>query len=141
MGFSRQKYWSGLTFPPPGDFPDLALEPGPPAAIALEGDFITIKPPGKPWKTEHKVQMEDLKNILIPVSCFLPPSFLPVSLPSQFALRSGESLSFLMGKVIMWMILWTALSPPDSQTEILTPRTSDLTVFGDRIFKEMIEVT
>ena len=62
MGFSRQDSWSGLTFPPPGDFPDLALEPGPPAAIALEGDFITIKPPGKPWKTEHKVQMEDLKN-------------------------------------------------------------------------------
>ena len=23
MGFSRQEYWSGLPFPPPGDLPDL----------------------------------------------------------------------------------------------------------------------
>ena len=26
MGFSRQKYWSGLLCPPPGDLPDLAIE-------------------------------------------------------------------------------------------------------------------
>ena len=25
MGFSRQKYWSTLPFPPPGDFPDPGL--------------------------------------------------------------------------------------------------------------------
>ena len=25
MGFSRQEYWSGLPFPPPGDIPDLGL--------------------------------------------------------------------------------------------------------------------
>ena len=27
MGFSRQKYWSGLPFPPPGDLPDPGVEP------------------------------------------------------------------------------------------------------------------
>ena len=27
MGFSRQEYWSGLLFPPPGDFPDPGMEP------------------------------------------------------------------------------------------------------------------
>ena len=27
MGFSRQGYWSGLTFPPPGDLPDPGIEP------------------------------------------------------------------------------------------------------------------
>ena len=27
MGFSRQKYWSGLPFPSPGDFPDPGIEP------------------------------------------------------------------------------------------------------------------
>ena len=26
MGFSRQEYWSGLLFPPPGDLPDLGIE-------------------------------------------------------------------------------------------------------------------
>ena len=28
MAFSRQKYWSGLPFPSPGDLPDPGIEPG-----------------------------------------------------------------------------------------------------------------
>ena len=28
MGFSRQKYWSGLPFPSPGDLPNPGIEPG-----------------------------------------------------------------------------------------------------------------
>ena len=27
MVFSRQEYWSGLPFPPPGDLPDLGIKP------------------------------------------------------------------------------------------------------------------
>ena len=27
MGFSRQKYWSGLPFPSPGNLPDPRMEP------------------------------------------------------------------------------------------------------------------
>ena len=27
MVFPRQEYWSGLTFPPPGDLPDPGVEP------------------------------------------------------------------------------------------------------------------
>ena len=27
MGFSKQEYWSGLPFPPPGDLPNLGIEP------------------------------------------------------------------------------------------------------------------
>ena len=26
MGFYRQEYWSGLSFPPPGDLPDPGIE-------------------------------------------------------------------------------------------------------------------
>ena len=26
VGFSRQEYWSGLPFPPPGDLPDPGIE-------------------------------------------------------------------------------------------------------------------
>ena len=26
MGFSRQEYWSGFPFPPPGDLPDAGIE-------------------------------------------------------------------------------------------------------------------
>ena len=47
MGFSRQEYWSGLPFPPPGDLPDPEMEPTTPASPALAGGFFTTAPPGK----------------------------------------------------------------------------------------------
>ena len=28
LGFSRQEYWSGLSFPSPGDLSDLGIKPG-----------------------------------------------------------------------------------------------------------------
>ena len=45
MGLSRQEYWSGLPFPPPGDLPDPGIRP---AFPALGGGFFTTAPPGKP---------------------------------------------------------------------------------------------
>ena len=44
MGFSRQEYWSGLPFPPPGDLPDSGIEPGLPE---LQADPLLTEPPGK----------------------------------------------------------------------------------------------
>ena len=46
MDFSRQEYWSGLSFPSPGDFPDTRIEPGSPT---LQADALPSEPPGKPW--------------------------------------------------------------------------------------------
>ena len=45
MGFSRQEYWSGLPFPPPGDLPDPGIEPKSSMAAALTGRFFTTEPP------------------------------------------------------------------------------------------------
>ena len=45
-GFSRQEYWSGLPFPPPGDLPDPGIEPASPVSPALTGRFFTTEPPG-----------------------------------------------------------------------------------------------
>ena len=42
MGFSRQEYWSGLTFPSPGDLSDPGIEPGYPA---FQADALTSEPP------------------------------------------------------------------------------------------------
>ena len=42
--FSRQGFWSGLPFPPPGDLPDPGIEPSP----ALAGRFVTTALPRKP---------------------------------------------------------------------------------------------
>ena len=46
MGFPRQKYWSELPFPSPGDLPDPGIESMSPA---LAGDFFTTEPPEKPF--------------------------------------------------------------------------------------------
>ena len=48
MGFSRQEYWSGLPFPPPGDLPDLTLEPMSPASSALQLNFFPTEAMRKP---------------------------------------------------------------------------------------------
>ena len=40
--FSKQEYWSGLPFPPPGDFPNPGIEPVSPASPALAGRLFII---------------------------------------------------------------------------------------------------
>ena len=37
MGFSRQEYWSGLSFPPPRDLPNPGIEP---VSFALQVDSL-----------------------------------------------------------------------------------------------------
>ena len=46
--FSNQEYWSGLSFPPPGDVPDSGIKPMSLSLPALAGGFFTTVPPGKP---------------------------------------------------------------------------------------------
>ena len=41
MGFSRQEYWSGLSFPSPGDLLNPGTEPGSPA---LQTDALPSEP-------------------------------------------------------------------------------------------------
>ena len=45
MGFSRQEFWSGLPFPPPGDLPHPGIEPGSLGSLALAGGFFTTSAP------------------------------------------------------------------------------------------------
>ena len=59
MGFSRQEYWSGLSFPSPGDLPQPGIKPGSPA---LQADSLPTELPGKlpgnksksMWKSKEK---------------------------------------------------------------------------------------
>ena len=48
MEFSRQKYWSGLPFPPPGDPTQGSVKPTSLGSAALAGRIFTTVPPGKP---------------------------------------------------------------------------------------------
>ena len=48
MEFSKQEYWSGLPFPPPGDLLNSRIKPECLASPALTGGFFIIGPPGSP---------------------------------------------------------------------------------------------
>ena len=47
MVFSRQEYWRGLTFVPPGDLPDPGIKPMSSVSPALQADSLPTEPSGK----------------------------------------------------------------------------------------------
>ena len=47
MGFSRQEYWSGMPYPPPGDLSNLRIKPTSLMSPALAAGFFTTEPPGR----------------------------------------------------------------------------------------------
>ena len=73
MGFSKQKYWSGLPFPPPGHLPNPGIEPTSLTSPALAGRFFTtsasweapIKEPGIliPKGSPQEKQVEQLQRV------------------------------------------------------------------------------
>ena len=63
MGSSRQEYWNGLPFPPPGD-----LTRGTPSPVspALQADSLLAEPSGKPLiKASHIPILEMCNKIII----------------------------------------------------------------------------
>ena len=50
MGFSRQDYWSGLPFPPPGDLSNLGIKPASLMFPVLAGRFFSAS---TTWKAHR----------------------------------------------------------------------------------------
>ena len=63
MELSRQEYWNGLLFPPPGHLPNSEFEPESQVSPALGDGFFTIVPLGNPTK-----------KALLPNECTEPQS-------------------------------------------------------------------
>ena len=51
MEFFRQKYWSGLPFPSPGDLPNPGTEPTSPVSSAWQADSLPLSHLGSPFVT------------------------------------------------------------------------------------------
>ena len=60
MGFSRQEYWSGLPFPPPGDLPDPGIEPGSPA---FQADSLSLSHLESPLPDLANEKSENTANL------------------------------------------------------------------------------
>ena len=67
MEFSRQEYWSGLTFPTPGDLPNPGIEPTSPA---LAGRFFTTAHLGSHLLKKQGDLHLNTANILSNTLCF-----------------------------------------------------------------------
>ena len=86
MEFSRQKYWSGLQFPIPGDLPSPEIKPVSLASPTLAGKFFAIVIPGKlSFRRDNILRNFDILNKFQEL-CPLPFNF--SSFPNLYS--SGE---------------------------------------------------
>ena len=74
MGFSRQEYWSGLSFPTPGDLPNPGIEPTSLASSTLASRFFTTSTTWEAsfwllWK-KKKTAMNSLEQLFCLCVCF-----------------------------------------------------------------------
>ena len=60
IGFSRQEYWSGLPFLPPGDLPNPGIEPKSLTPPVLAGRFFTTS---ATWKVLHYIMKVKVKSL------------------------------------------------------------------------------
>ena len=76
MGFSRQEYWSGFPFPPPGDLPDPGIELASLMSPVLAGGFFTTSATWKPKVQRYLfvfgVPRPNIAHFLSGHSCLLP---------------------------------------------------------------------
>ena len=62
MEFSRQEYWSGLPFPPPGDLPDPGIELESPA---VQADSLPSEPLGMPCNILYQAFIQLLLMLIL----------------------------------------------------------------------------
>ena len=77
MELSRQEYWSGLPFPPPGDLPDPGTEPRLLQLLHWQADSLPLSHLGS-W--DGGQQCEDLPNGLLSLSWSFEQDSPPVHL-------------------------------------------------------------
>ena len=71
--FSRQEYWSGLSFPSPGDLPNPGIEPLSLLSLALAGGFFTNC---ASWEGPcvHAKSLQSCLTLCHPMECSPPGS-------------------------------------------------------------------
>ena len=91
MEFSRQEHWSGLPFPPPGDFPIPGIKPISSLFPALAGRLFTTEPPGKPYDT---ITLFNISHKTLQNASHFPIHCVVVGMPfTTFLLFSSSAVS------------------------------------------------
>ena len=92
MGFSRQEYWSGLSWPSPGDLPNPGIEP---VSLMLhwQTGSLPLAPPGKP--------------LLVGWHILIPPRARSFQTKEEFKQRVGTwTVCSMCGGYIMTILIW-----------------------------------
>ena len=102
MGFPRQKYWSGLPFPPPGELPNPGIEPMSPASPALQVSSFTTKPASFLLQMKmslfHKISQNQMSIISMLISCLLVIQELKILARKSLKHYRGE-MGFLLSHI------------------------------------------
>ena len=108
MGFSRQEYWSGLSFPSPGHLPNPGIKPRSPA---LQIDSLPSEPPGK-----HGITQFSSVQSLSRVQLFATPWTVAcqASLPITNSQSLLNSMSIELVMISSHLILCCSLLLPPS---------------------------
>ena len=85
MGFSRQEYWSGLPFLPPGDLPNSGIEPVPLVFLAMAGNSLLLRHLGGPcvYYSVYPFFHQRTLGLLLSFSCYEECCHEHVHIPSQ----------------------------------------------------------
>ena len=63
MGFSRQEYWSGLPCSPPGDLPNLGIEPSSLTSPTTAAEFFTTSATWEAHSQKYNIQNKTLATL------------------------------------------------------------------------------
>ena len=93
MGFSRQRYWSGLPFPSPGDLPDPGIKP---RSLTLQADALPSEPRVVIILRHFPIERQSLGPFLLNLVrlyyCFDQQNLIEVKLYQYSGLRSCKTL-------------------------------------------------
>ena len=96
LKFSRQDYWSGLSFPSPEDLPNPGIKPRSPT---LQADSLLSEPLGKPiivaktmLKISNKIMLKNA-DVRIETQILLDPQIKRNRTISMFRKKTGDILS------------------------------------------------
>ena len=114
VGVPRQEYWSGLSFPSPGDLPDPGIEP---ESLALSGGFFTTESPGEAWVLDYNEGQGS-------ESCCMDTILKDEKKKKKFEEMLGQYLksSVSLQKKVFSLLLFQFLCLPKGLVEFNTPK-------------------
>ena len=112
MEFSRQEYWSGLSFPFPGDLPDPGIKPGSPA---LQTDALLSEPSRKPL-----IIFLEYHSFRYNIMCFIYMKYISISVCHKTDLHQKRWSFFFYHPVdVFHSAAIPLLVPPDIHGSVL----------------------